>query len=174
VSGCGARLMRLSSASPSINHILTRRPAPAQAHCGHMLLEGQGCEKNEVNIRLGIKMLSLAAEQNEPIALMALWQMCMMQGDTDQVNSRGLASASRPAPLIICRLFNSLNVPHLQNILKHFTFTVKCEFLLRSGLHSPAAARVRTLFEAFLPTTTTAASYLAALHTIFLFFVAAG
>jgi hypothetical protein len=72
-----------------------------------MLLEGQGCEKNEENMRLGIKMLSLAAEQNEPIALMALWQMCMMQGDTDQVSSLSLASASRPAPLIICRLFNS-------------------------------------------------------------------
>jgi hypothetical protein len=46
-----------------------------------MLVEGMGCEKTEENRQMGFRLLSLAADQNEPNALLAMRQVCIMQGD---------------------------------------------------------------------------------------------
>jgi TPR repeat protein len=68
-----------------------------------MLVEGMGCESSQENQELGLKMLSLAAEQNEPNALMALRQCCQYQGDTAGVrcNRIGLSKCIRSPSLLL-------------------------------------------------------------------------
>jgi hypothetical protein len=98
-----------------------------------MLFQGIGCEKSEENMSLGVKMLSMAAEENEPIALMALWQLCLMQGDSAQVTRLGPSSALHPFLLTNCRPLNFSVAQYLRSTLKHFLFTGKCESILLHG-----------------------------------------
>jgi TPR repeat protein len=58
-----------------------------------MLVEGMGCDRTEENMHLGFKLLSLAAEQNEPHALLTLRQAHLMQGDAAGVSSLHLNTA---------------------------------------------------------------------------------
>jgi hypothetical protein len=60
-----------------------------------MLVEGMGCEKSEENRQLGFRLLSLAADQNEPNALLAMRQVCLMQGDNTGVKCICRKSALR-------------------------------------------------------------------------------
>lgn len=94
-----------------------------------MLFQGIGCEKSEENMNLGVKMLSMAAEQNEPIALMALWQLCLMQGDSAQVTDICLSVALHLFLLTNGRPLNSSFAQYLPSTLKHFLFTGKCEII---------------------------------------------
>lgn len=55
-----------------------------------MLVEGMGCDRSEENMHLGFKLLSLAAEQNEPHALLTLRQAHLMQGDAAGVSCPAL------------------------------------------------------------------------------------
>lgn len=55
-----------------------------------MLVEGMGCDRTEENMHLGFKLLSLAAEQNDPHALLTLRQAHLMQGDAAGVSSLAL------------------------------------------------------------------------------------
>ncbi len=80
-------------------------------------------------MNLGVKMLSMAAEQNEPIALMALWQLCLMQGESAQVTDICLSAALHLFLLTNDRPLNSSFAQYLPSTLKHFLFTGKCEII---------------------------------------------
>ena len=105
-----------------------------------MLVEGMGCEKTEENRQMGFRLLSLAADQNEPNALLAMRQVCIMQGDDAGVNSR--CTISNVSQLTIFRHLKCSSARCLSSILKRCTYTDKCKKRYRLSISGCCVASV--------------------------------